>query len=271
MSFQGFRTIIEVTTECTCLRQICPINCWRFLYADLDSKVLSRPRSIPHSSCLFQRRPDTRLQNLNPFHQFWDSSGKRHIVLRKRTFWIVGYTRSSAVSEYLYYLWASLWENVPSDICARRRLKSACTSARSDRSFRCPHEESLHPWLSKMCPVEMRTRLRECAGWSESSLSAHVWRYVFWRCGWYISMQQTQTRGKSIGVWILRMLILSKRRFVLVENMFLRGLDIYGCFFVLFFFFVLFCFFRHVSQVRQCSWLPNCLPAQQSLLKRPQL
>ena len=51
----------------------------------------------------------------------------------------------------------------------QRKLKSACAFA-------------LHTWLSKMCPVKIVIRLRECAGWSESSLDACVRRYVFWRC-----------------------------------------------------------------------------------------
>ena len=42
---------------------------------------------------------------------------------------------------------AAAWENVLSDICAQRRLKSACASAHSDQSLRCPHKETLHPWL----------------------------------------------------------------------------------------------------------------------------
>ena len=36
-------------------------------------------------------------------------------------------------------------------------------------------------WLSKMRPVKIPIRLRECAGWSESSLGAFVQRYVFCR------------------------------------------------------------------------------------------
>ena len=41
----------------------------------------------------------------------------------------------------------------------------------------------LHPWQSKMRTVNILTRLRECAGWFESSLGAHIQRYVFWHCG----------------------------------------------------------------------------------------
>ena len=51
----------------------------------------------------------------------------------------------------------------------------------SDQSLRCPQEEILHTWLSKMRAVKILIRLRESAGWSESSLGAHVQRYVFWR------------------------------------------------------------------------------------------
>ena len=58
--------------------------------------------------------------------------------------------------------------------CAQRRLKSACASAQSDQSLRCLREDILHPWQSKMRPVEILIRLRECAGWSESSLRAQI-------------------------------------------------------------------------------------------------
>ena len=40
-----------------------------------------------------------------------------------------------------------------------------------------------HFWLSKMYPEEILIRLREYAGWPESSLGAPIGRYVFWRCG----------------------------------------------------------------------------------------
>ena len=38
-------------------------------------------------------------------------------------------------------------------------------------------------WLSKMRPVKILIRLPEYAGWSESSLGAHVRKYVCWRHG----------------------------------------------------------------------------------------
>ena len=39
------------------------------------------------------------------------------------------------------------------------------------------------PWLSQMCPVKILIRLRECAGWSETSQGEHFQRWVFWRWG----------------------------------------------------------------------------------------
>ena len=68
-------------------------------------------------------------------------------------------------------------------ICAQWRLQSAYTSKQSDQSS-CLHEETSHPWILKMYPrKKILIRLCECAGWSESSLGAHVQRYVFCHSG----------------------------------------------------------------------------------------
>ena len=68
--------------------------------------------------------------------------------------------------------WAASSQNQQNGMCAQRRLTSAWTSAQSDQSLRCPHEESLSPWL----PIERTTktliRLSGCPGWSESSLGS---------------------------------------------------------------------------------------------------
>ena len=40
----------------------------------------------------------------------------------------------------------------------------------SDQSLHFPLAETLHPWLSKIRRVKILISLRECAGWSESSL-----------------------------------------------------------------------------------------------------
>ena len=49
---------------------------------------------------------------------------------------------------------------IPTDMCAKRRLKSACASTQSAQSLCCEHEETLHPWLSKMRPVKNLIRMR---------------------------------------------------------------------------------------------------------------
>ena len=33
----------------------------------------------------------------------------------------------------------------------------------SDQRHRCPHEDTFHHWLSKMCPAKILIRLRKCA------------------------------------------------------------------------------------------------------------
>ena len=72
----------------------------------------------------------------------------------------------------------TMWEKVPSDMCAQRRLKSACASAQSDQSLRCPREENLYILgFPKCAPVKIQISLRECGGWSVPSLSVHVRRY----------------------------------------------------------------------------------------------
>ena len=58
--------------------------------------------------------------------------------------------------------WVAKWVNEPSVMCAQRRLKSACASAKLDRNLRCPHKDTLHPWLSKLRQVKILIRLREC-------------------------------------------------------------------------------------------------------------
>ena len=71
-------------------------------------------------------------------------------------------------------------------ICAQRGLQSYAPNENSSHMspariqislcIRCPHKETLYPWLSKMRSVKILIRLRECAGLSESSLGAHVRR-----------------------------------------------------------------------------------------------
>ena len=41
------------------------------------------------------------------------------------------------------------------------RFKSGCASPQSDQSLRSPHEETLHPLLSKILPVKIQIRFAQ--------------------------------------------------------------------------------------------------------------
>ena len=66
-------------------------------------------------------------------------------------------------------------QNVPSHMCAQRRLRSACASTQADQSLHCPLKVLLHPWLLKC------TRRR--SDQTVFFFGAHIRRYVFWHCG----------------------------------------------------------------------------------------
>ena len=83
----------------------------------------------------------------------------------------------------LTIIWTATLEIVPPDVCAQQRLKSVCVSAESYQSHHSPREVTLHPCLSRMRIANILIRLCECAGWSESSLGAHILKYVYRLCG----------------------------------------------------------------------------------------
>ena len=62
-------------------------------------------------------------------------------------------------------------------MCGQRRHKSACASAQSDLSLHCLHEETLHPWLSKIPSKDSDQTL--------NTLGTHVRWYGFGRFGAY--------------------------------------------------------------------------------------
>ena len=74
--------------------------------------------------------------------------------------------------QYQLFIWAASWQNQQNGLCTQRRLRSACSSAQSDQSLRCPHEESLGPKLPIERTAKTLIRLGGCPGWSESSLGA---------------------------------------------------------------------------------------------------
>ena len=69
-------------------------------------------------------------------------------------------------------IWAATCQNQQNE-CAPSEDRSAWASAQSDQSLRCPHEESLGPYLHIERTVKTLIRLGGCPGWSEYSLGAH--------------------------------------------------------------------------------------------------
>ena len=78
-------------------------------------------------------------------------------------------------------------------------------------SLHCSHEETLHPWLSKMHPGKILIRLFKCAGWSESLLGAHCGSYLPYtplayviekwaKCLFYILLNKDRKR-RSFPIW----------------------------------------------------------------------
>ena len=63
-------------------------------------------------------------------------------------------------------------------MCAQRRLRAAWASAQSDQSLRCPHEESLGPYLPTEHTAKALIGLGGCPGLSESSLGAQSFCWV---------------------------------------------------------------------------------------------
>ena len=94
-------------------------------------------------------------------------------------------------------------------------LRPTKTQISSYQSLRCPHEQLLHPWLSKMRSLKILIKLRVCAGWSNFSLYAHVLRYIFWLCGSFISGTSEVTSTVFLS-WLIR--IFNFRHALIISN-----------------------------------------------------
>ena len=104
---------------------------------------------------------------------------------------------------------------------ALKPLKLACTFAQSDQSS-LSQEETLHSWLSKM----RRVKIPSCAVWSESSLGAHVQRYLFW-CNGSMAQQMTLQTTRPCLVICLIISVNDWRRWPDGDYAILES--IYGC------------------------------------------
>ena len=104
----------------------------------------------------------------------WGSSNesKQHMLLQRSRYMACNLKTTKSLDCALIGECAVIGPNgVPSDMCTQRRLRSACAFSQSDQSLHCPHEETLHPWQSKMCLVKILIRLCKFAGWLEGTFS----------------------------------------------------------------------------------------------------
>ena len=83
------------------------------------------------------------------------------------------------------YIWAASWQNQQNGMCAQRRLWSDWASAQSEQSLRCPHEESLGPYL----PIKhtAKTHLTGRMPRLICAFPGHTVIFVGFVMGWLIS------------------------------------------------------------------------------------
>ena len=74
--------------------------------------------------------------------------------------------------------WAIPWENAPSDMCAKQKVKTVCTPAKSDLSYHWAFFRQPRKQYSFMWTAQTLIRLRRYANFYETSLDVSVWRYV---------------------------------------------------------------------------------------------
>ena len=89
------------------------------------------------------------------------------------------------------------WENIPSDMCAQRRLKSAFASAQSDQILRCTHEKNFASLTSQNAPSKDSDRIVRI---HKALQGADVRRYVFWRWGLFLVRNKNLTFAISVPV-----------------------------------------------------------------------
>ena len=114
----------------------------------------------------------------------------------------IRFYRSSSKRQYL----SRAWQNHQHD-CAPSEYSDQTGHPPSLIRVRCPHEESLGPWL----PIERTAKTlirRGCPGWSESSLGAVILLVLSWGGSFWV-VQVKKSRGRKMcesryrKVWIV--------------------------------------------------------------------
>ena len=125
---------------------------------------------LPHN-CKWANGPWSPLRVT--MKMFWLTMGRPH-----NSFALLKNHKTKTFEE----IWATARQNQQNVLCAQQRFRSSWASAQSDQSLRCPHEETLGPWLPCECTAKT-DQTGQCPGWSESSLDAQVILLVLPCCG----------------------------------------------------------------------------------------
>ena len=79
----------------------------------------------------------------------------------------------------------------------KRRLKPACASAQFDQRLRCPHGETLHPWLSEMRPKKILILPRYDAQADLNLRLAHMSEGWFSECTTHILTESAHDKSNT--------------------------------------------------------------------------
>ena len=95
----------------------------------------------------------------------------RHLVLHQdRRYYTMQLAKRTFRSRYVHTPVVTEHSEGPNRYCIRSSTTTTCpirnSSAQSDQSLRCPHEEALRPWLSneRITKTLIRVRLGGCPG-----------------------------------------------------------------------------------------------------------
>ena len=90
----------------------------------------------------------------------------------------------------LWFIWASLWENMSSEVSNQVRLKLACSATEASMRIEILVTETRDITRSWQRTTKALIRLRGCAGWSAPLLFAYDIRHVFsWPGSFYLGQR----------------------------------------------------------------------------------
>ena len=82
---------------------------------------------------------------------------------------------------FIFFIWASSWENVSSGVSDQVRLKLACSATEASMRLEILVTETKDITLPRQWTTKVLIRLRRCSDWSVSLLFAYdIWHIFSW-------------------------------------------------------------------------------------------